>query len=154
MIERPDPAYFLVLTKGSEKFLVQCKQWKAYKVSVDVVRELYGVMAAKGATGGFVVTSGRFTDDTRKFADGRNVQLVDGAKLFAMIKQAKQSMAATAQPITNKPQMATPQALAVTSCPLCSSGMVKRTARNGSNAGNEFWGCSTFPKCRGVRPLA
>ena len=46
----------LALTKGSEQFLVQCKQWKAYKVGVDVVRELYGVMAAKGATGGCVVT--------------------------------------------------------------------------------------------------
>ena len=76
----------LALTKGSEKFLVQCKQWKAYKVGVDVVRELYGVMAAKGATGGFVVTSGRFTDDAKAFSDGRNVQLVDGPKLFAMIK--------------------------------------------------------------------
>ena len=38
----------LMLTKGGEKFLVQCKQWKAYKIGVDVVRELYGVMAAKG----------------------------------------------------------------------------------------------------------
>ena len=42
----------LVLTKpgknGGEKFLVQCKQWRAYKVGVDVVRELYGVMAARG----------------------------------------------------------------------------------------------------------
>ncbi len=37
----------LVLTKGNEKFLVQCKQWKAYKVGVEVVRELYGVMAAR-----------------------------------------------------------------------------------------------------------
>ena len=149
----PDGGIDLALTKGNEKFLVQCKQWKAYKVGVDVVRELYGVMAAKGAAGGFVVTSGRFTDDARKFADGRNVQLVDGTKLFAMIKQAKQSVAATAQPTTSKPQMVTPKAVAVTSCPLCSSGMVKRTARNGSNAGSEFWGCSTFPKCRGVRPL-
>ena len=69
----PDGGIDLTLTKGTEKFLVQCKQWKAYKVSVDVVRELYGVMAAKDAAGGFVVTSGRFTDDARKFAEGRNV---------------------------------------------------------------------------------
>lgn len=81
----------LVLTKGAEQFLVQCKQWKAYKVGVGVVRELYGVMAAKGATGGFVVTSGRFTIDASKFAAGRNVQLIDGPKLFALIKQAKQA---------------------------------------------------------------
>ena len=31
-------------------------QWKAFKVGVDVVRELYGVMAARRAVRGFVVT--------------------------------------------------------------------------------------------------
>src|SRR5437773_2192072 len=54
---RADGGVDLVLAKGGEKFLVQCKQWKAFKVGVDVVRELYGVMAARGATGGFVVPS-------------------------------------------------------------------------------------------------
>ena len=88
----------LVLAKGTEKFLVQCKQWKAYKVGVDVVRKPYDVMAAKGATGGFVVTSGRFTDDATKFAAGRNVRLIDGPKLFDLIKQAKQSTTTTSRP--------------------------------------------------------
>lgn len=44
----PDGGVDLVLIRGTEKFLVQCKQWKATRVGVDVVRELYGVMAAKG----------------------------------------------------------------------------------------------------------
>lgn len=79
----------LMLRKGGEKFLVQCKQWKAFTVDVTVVRELYGVMAANGAAGGFVVTSGRFTDEANKFASGRNVKLIDGPRLFALIKQAK-----------------------------------------------------------------
>jgi restriction system protein len=83
----------LVLTKpgknGGEKFLVQCKQWRALKVGVDIVRELYGVMAARGATAGFVVTSGRFTDEATSFASGRNVNLVDGPKLHGLIRQAK-----------------------------------------------------------------
>ena len=35
-------------------------------------------------------------------------------------------------------------------CPVCGATMVRRTARAGTNAGREFWGCSTFPKCRGV----
>jgi restriction system protein len=143
----------LALTKGSEKFLVQCKQWKAYKVGVDVVRELYGVMAAKGATGGFVVTSGRFTDDAKAFAEGRNVQLVDGPKLFSMIKQAKLSLTATAQQPASKPQITQSKAAIEPTCPQCGSGMVKRTARKGGNAGGEFWGCSKFPTCKGVRQL-
>ena len=48
----------LVLTKGAEKSPVQCKQWRALKVGVAIVRELYGVMAARGAAGGFVVSAG------------------------------------------------------------------------------------------------
>ena len=75
----------LVVTKGGEKFLIQCKQWKAYKVGVEVVRELYGLMAAKGATGGFVVTSGRFTAEATNFASGRNVNLIDGPKLRGLL---------------------------------------------------------------------
>jgi restriction system protein len=42
----------LEMWRGNERFLVQCKHWKAFKVGVGVVRELYGVMAARGATGG------------------------------------------------------------------------------------------------------
>jgi restriction system protein len=149
----PDGGVDLVLSKGNEKFLVQCKQWKAFKVGVDVVRELYGVMAAKGTTGGFVVTSGRFTEDATAFASGRNVQLVDGPKLFAMIKQAKQAMATAKPPVAKQP-MAQPSGNVAPSCPQCGAEMVKRTARKGGNAGGEFWGCSKFPTCRGVRQLS
>ena len=39
----------------------------------------------------------------------------------------------------------------VLDCPKCGSPMVRRTAKRGPNAGNEFWGCSEFPKCRSVR---
>jgi restriction system protein len=42
----PDGGVDLVLTKPGEKLLVQCKQWKAFKVGVKVVRELYGVMTS------------------------------------------------------------------------------------------------------------
>jgi restriction system protein len=40
---------------------VQCKHWKARSVGVKVVRELYGVMAAKNVKQGIVVTYGEFT---------------------------------------------------------------------------------------------
>ena len=35
-------------------------------------------------------------------------------------------------------------------CPRCSSPMVRRVAKSGENAGNEFWGCTKFPACRGM----
>ena len=33
-------------------------------------------------------------------------------------------------------------------CPRCGSEMVCRVVKKGANKGNEFWGCSNFPKCR------
>src|SRR5712691_464574 len=38
-------------------------------------------------------------------------------------------------------------------CPICHSQMVKRKARRGSRAGQEFWGCPNYPDCRGTRPV-
>ncbi len=36
------------------------------------------------------------------------------------------------------------------SCPKCGSTMVHRVSKKGANAGNKFWGCSQFPKCRAI----
>lgn len=33
-------------------------------------------------------------------------------------------------------------------CKRCGAPMVKKTAKRGDNKGNQFWGCSRFPKCR------
>ncbi|WP_232209291.1 hypothetical protein ACN2MM_06290 [Alkalilimnicola ehrlichii MLHE-1] len=32
--------------------------------------------------------------------------------------------------------------------------MVLRTAKRGANAGNQFWGCSGYPKCRAVQSVS
>lgn len=141
----------LVLRKGTEKFFVQCKQWKAFKVGVDVVRELYGVMAAKGAAGGFVVTSGRFTADAQAFAEGRNVKLIDGPRLLGLIQQAQESLGSGSRD-TLKMQAAAE--VFEPPCPICASPMVKRTAKKGANVGAQFWGCSRYPGCRGTRQMA
>ncbi len=76
----------LIATKGMEKYLVQCKHWKANKVGVKVVRELLGVMVGVGATGGFVVTSGEFTQDAIDFAKANNILILDGKELHNSMK--------------------------------------------------------------------
>ena len=146
----------LVLAWGNEKFLVQCKQWKAFKVGVDVVRELYGVMAAQGAAGGFVVTSGRFTADAAAFAQGRNVRLVDGAALHRLIGQARASMGASRSAGLGPRECAAARAVpaaAAPSCPVCAKTMVMRTAKRGANVGAALWGCVAYPTCRGTRQI-
>ncbi|HYP67540.1 MAG TPA: restriction endonuclease [Thiobacillaceae bacterium] len=135
----------LVLRKEGETFLVQCKQWKAYKVGVSTVRELYGVMAAKAAVGGYVVTSGVFTDEAQAFAAGRNIKLMDGKALHALIR----GVSVPDKAASASPAVATASAPA---CPVCQSVMVTRTAKRGANSGNAFWGCSQYPACKGTRP--
>ena len=166
----PDGGIDLVLHKDREKYLVQCKHWKAFNIGVQVVRELYGVMAAKGAAGGFVVTSGRFTTEAKAFASGRNVTLVDRSKLFGMIHQARASLSSTVgtadtvqQPVGSRPTVPIQRPVVAPSsaqpesgpptCPTCSSSMVQRTAKRGANAGNAFWGCTGYPGCKGTRPI-
>lgn len=135
----------LILKRDGETFLVQCKQWKAYKVGVSIVRELYGVMAAKGAAGGFVVTSGAFTEEARAFAVGRNIHLMDRRALHALIRGVS-APGKTAAIASGGGAASTP------ACPVCRSAMVKRTAKRGTNSGNAFWGCSQYPACKGTRP--
>lgn len=38
-------------------------------------------------------------------------------------------------------------------CPLCGKPMLRRMQKKGLNQGREFWGCSDYPKCNGIRPV-
>lgn len=38
-------------------------------------------------------------------------------------------------------------------CPKCGKPMFRRTQKKGQMQGREFWGCSDFPKCNGIRPI-
>jgi restriction system protein len=122
----PDGGVDLMLRKGSEIHLVQCKQWKAHKVGVQPVREFYGVMTAHGATGGYFISSGEYTAEAKSFVRGLNLELVDGKKLKKMISVAHRSPEAPAA-VPETGQAATPPA-----CPKCAIMMAKRIAQRGT----------------------
>lgn len=145
----PDGGIDLVLRQGNETYLVQCKQWKAYKVGVQPVREFYGVMSSRGVAGGYFVTSGEYTDDAKAFAQGLNITLVDGRKLREMIDVAGKSGTASVS-LALSPRAETASSPV---CPKCNSEMRRRVARQGVNAGKEFWGCAAYPKCNGIRQI-
>jgi restriction system protein len=139
----PDGGVDLRLRRGGELHLVQCKHWRAQKVPVSTVRELFGLMTAEGAAGGFVVTSGAFTAGARAFVEGRNIELIDGAALRRRIA-----------PTLGNPSPPAPvdgRTAAVPDCPSCGAAMTRRTARRGPTAGRSFWGCTRYPACRGTR---
>lgn len=196
----------LVLQRNGKKTLVQCKQWKSWKVGVRVVRELYGVMVAEHAAEGVVVTVGQFTNDATAFARAKPIRLISGNELTAMIReiQARRTASqtfpgqsvrpaapvypsressvgaglgvnsasaansfpapdlyASVPPSSNSPQRYSPpiaqpgqpsaaSPVPAPLCPRCGAAMVLRTAKRGSNTGSQFYGCSTYPRCKAV----
>ena len=127
------------------RLIVQCKHWKSRRVGVKPLRELWGVMSDEKADGAIFVTSGSFSPDAAVFAQGKRLELIDGPKLRTMIAEVKGRLAT---PSAARPD----QAVTVPRCPRCSSPMVLRTAKRGTHSGEQFWGCSTYPKCEGTRP--
>ena len=53
----------------------------------------------------------------------------------------------------NAPNVSHPQQEHPGICPLCGGQLVLRTATRGVNAGNKFWGCSNYPKCRYIKNI-
>jgi restriction system protein len=137
----------LTLRKDGKLQIVQCKQWRNAKVGVSIVREMFGVMTASSAERVYVICSGHFTKDAIKFAQDLPIELINGNQLLELIADVQ----------TTKPLQASVKQVIkptnTTTCPKCSSPMVKRTAKKGPNLGNEFMGCSSFPKCRYIESL-
>ena len=134
----PDGGVDLRLRKNGQVVFVQCKHWKARSVGVKVVRELYGVMAAKDFKQGIVVTYGEFTSEVREFAKANSIALIDAPKLKQMIASVQQSGNMQAQPEVAR------------ACPKCGSEVGLRVAKKGPHSGKKFWGCSKYPDCQGV----
>lgn len=163
----PDGGVDLVLFKGGQSTVVQCKRWKSYSVGVSPVRELYGVMTAEKAAVCVFVTSGTYTADAVSFAKGKPIRLIDGDELVKLLRNVQTSKRIEAglpevsrQPIPEKndawssvDRLEKEQRIEsmTPDCPVCGGQMVRRVAKKGVNVGNEFWGCQKFPACRGVR---
>ncbi|MEI6078353.1 MAG: restriction endonuclease [Verrucomicrobiota bacterium] len=134
----------LTLRRAGRTSIVQCKQWKVFSVGAPVIREMFGLMTAEKADEAIIVTSGKFTRDAQEFAAGKPIQLIDGPQLLALVQSVQSNPAATGAPTV---------AVGAGSdcCPSCGQPMILRTSKRGANAGNQFWGCSTYPKCKGTR---
>jgi restriction system protein len=136
----PNGEIDLIATKARQRLLIQCKHWKTQQVGVSVIRELNGVVAARRADGGIVVTGGTFTKEARDFARGCRIRLIGGESLQQIIAAAQMKPSAQLSPsIPSAPR-----------CPKCGAGMVDYVARQGKFAGKHFWACSLYPKCTGI----
>ncbi len=76
----------LVLLKGRQRTFVQCKRFAVRRVDVRPIRELFGVMAAEGATNGVFICSGSYTAAATQFARGKRLELIDGPALLKLLE--------------------------------------------------------------------
>lgn len=145
----------LMLRRERETSLVDCDQWQLAKVGVEAVRDLHDAMAARGASAGFIVTSGRFSREAIRFAGVTRVTLIDAAALRALIQAARTPLPAAPDTVPHV-QAPAPVARAVPlapTCPLCGKPMRLRTARRGAHSGRGFWACTGHPDCKGLRAI-
>ena len=80
--------------------------------------------------------------------NGRDEQLVIRTETFKDLIKAKKNIDQILE--KDVKQTALPiggEAIATPKCPTCGEPMAKRTGKSGK----EFWGCSKFPNCKGVR---
>ncbi len=80
------------------KYFVECKRYaESNKISVDIVRSLYGVMnTVDGPNKAIIVTTSTFTDDARKFVKQEarsswDLALVDRTQLLDWLDDYKES---------------------------------------------------------------
>jgi Holliday junction resolvase len=83
---RFDGGVDLVLRRGGETVLVQCKHWKASQVPHNDVHQLLGLLETRQAQRAILVTSGEFTSAAREAASRtQRIQLIDGMALRLMV---------------------------------------------------------------------
>jgi len=126
---------------GSLFAIGQCKSW-AKPIGVSLIRELYGIMASERANYGIFLTTSTFSQEAIKFAENKRLILVDADEFINLISELKEDDKRKIDRIATEGDFTTP------TCVHCNVKMIKRVATKGKNAGNEFWGCVNFPKCR------
>lgn len=140
----------MVLTRGHDRFLVDCKPWRTRAVGPAPVRELLALVRLQGASGGFIVSSGEFTDEARQLADGHKLQLIDGQMLSELLNtREEKTQPAVVRREAPFPDTTLPTAAwrpRVQTCPLC-GGAMEEAARHG----RRVLACVHHPLCEGTR---
>ena len=148
----PDGGVDLLAKKDDKLLIIQCKKWKDRSVGVSIVREMFGILHDRKANEVMIISTGFFTEPAKEFARGKPIRLLDGDSLLQYFQEYQKSgheakLTDKSVDVSTKPVADSPI------CPMCGASMVIRTAKKGSNQGQQFYGCSTYPKCRGTRTI-
>jgi len=128
----------LLVEMEGERLVVQCKHWKKWSVGVRHVRELLGTLMDASVEKGVLVTLRGCTDDAIALAKKHGIRIVEEGELVELMRNTDGSLNRRIGAILNDDRKL---------CPRCESPLVIRTAKKGRNPGEQFWGCTNYPRC-------
>lgn len=137
------------LLRNGSTTLVQCKQWRTWKVSVKSIREFYGVLMSEGAQRGIFISTGEYTRDCQEFADGKPIELLSRPEIDRLVKSVECPSENIWDISLWIDQFVAGARIVEPVCPYCRKPMVLRHPKTAI----PFWGCSTYPGCRGKREV-
>ncbi len=137
----PEGGIDLIVENPATRFVVQCKQWKSWKVGVQQIREFLGALADVGVRKGVFITLQGYTEEAKELAGKHGIRILDEAAVLKLLEEVNWKY--------NSAILAT-LVEADKRCAKCGSPIALRTATKGKNIGEQFWGCSTYPRCKFV----
>jgi HJR/Mrr/RecB family endonuclease len=80
----------VIAEKEGRRHYIQCKRYSSKnEVGVASIRDFYGALVDKVANGkGYIITTGKFSLEAEKFAEGKPIELVDSHRLLEYIRLA------------------------------------------------------------------
>jgi restriction system protein len=137
-----DDGVDLFLRKDGTLTLVQCRQWWTKLVDGRMVRDMHGLMNQHYADAVKIVAIGNYTDDARRFTQGKPIELIYGNTLLDLVRSSRKAAP------KSKMMKSTDVAMRFEPlCPSCGHSMVDRVNKR---SGKHFWSCSNHP-CQGTR---
>ncbi|MDI9414224.1 MAG: restriction endonuclease [Bacillota bacterium] len=77
----------LIIHKDGKKYLVECKRYSGTNsVGRPLIQQFLGAITEEKATGGFFVTTSRFTKGMEHYARENSIILIDGSRLHTIIE--------------------------------------------------------------------
>lgn len=148
----------LEVEKAGKRYLVQCKHWWSQPVGVREVRELWGIVHHERADGGILITSSTFSDAAITFERGKdNLILINGRALLAELRKVQTAplkrASSTASPIVGQNFATALELTPPPECRICHKPMQLVTELRDTTVNDQFWSCSDYPSCKGIRQL-
>lgn len=84
--ESREPQSTFLLARGDERWLLSCKHGSAYRIAAAPVQELAASIRLGAAQGGILATEGKVEKEGRDAAQGTNIELLDGPRLWPEVR--------------------------------------------------------------------